>query len=55
MQKLTATAVRQAKAKAKVYKMWDGGSLYLLVKPQGRYWTCMDRKLVGTASPEYSS
>ncbi|HIA59636.1 MAG TPA: DUF4102 domain-containing protein [Gammaproteobacteria bacterium] len=38
MQKLTATAVRQAKAKAKVYKMWDGGSLYLLVKPQGRYW-----------------
>ena len=33
MQKLTATAVRQAKAKAKVYKMWDGGSLYLLVKP----------------------
>ena len=38
MQKLTATAVRQVKAKAKVYKMWDGGSLYLLVKPQGRYW-----------------
>ena len=38
MQKLTATAVRQAKVKAKAYKLWDGGSLYLLVKPQGRYW-----------------
>jgi len=38
MQKLTATAVRQAKVKAKVYKMRDGGSLYLLVKPQGKYW-----------------
>jgi integrase len=38
MQKLTATAVKQAKSTSKAYKIWDGGSLYLLVKPQGKYW-----------------
>jgi len=38
MQKLAATAVKQAKSKAKPYKMTDGGGLYLLVKPQGKYW-----------------
>ena len=38
MQKLAATAVKQAKPKAKPYKMTDGGGLYLLVKPQGKYW-----------------
>jgi integrase len=38
MQKLTATAVKQAKPASKAYKIWDGGSLYLLVKPQGKYW-----------------
>ena len=38
MQRLTATAARQAKVKVKVYKMRDGGSLYPLVKPQGKYW-----------------
>jgi integrase len=38
MQKLTATAVKQAKPKAKPYKLADGGGLYLLVKPNGKYW-----------------
>ena len=34
MQKLTATTVKQAKP----YKLSDGGGLYLLVKPSGKYW-----------------
>ena len=38
MQKLTALAVKQAKSKDKNYSMVDGGGLYLLVKPQGKYW-----------------
>ena len=38
MQKLTATAVKQAKPKSKAYKLWDGGGLYLLVNSQGKYW-----------------
>ena len=38
MQKLTATAVKQAKPKSKAYKLSDGGSLYLLVNSQGKYW-----------------
>ena len=38
MQKLTATAVKQAKPKAKPYKLADGGGLYLHVKPNGKYW-----------------
>ena len=38
MQKLTATAVKQAKTKSKAYKLSDGGSLYLLVNSQGKYW-----------------
>ena len=37
--KLTDTAVRKAKLKAKPYKMADGGGLFLLVKPNGaKYW-----------------
>jgi hypothetical protein len=32
---LTATAVKNAKARAKPYKMTDGGGLYLLVSPTG--------------------
>jgi hypothetical protein len=36
MQKLTATAVKQAKPKDKPYKLADG--LYLHVKPNGKYW-----------------
>ena len=36
MQKLTATAVKQAKPKP--YKLADGGGLYLHVKPNGKYW-----------------
>ena len=37
--KLAATAVKQAKPREKQYKLFDGGGLYLLVKPNGRkYW-----------------
>ncbi len=35
MGKLTATAVKQAKPKAKAYKLMDGAGLYLLVKASG--------------------
>ena len=35
MQKLTATAVKQAKPKNKAYSLSDGGWLYLFVKPNG--------------------
>ena len=38
MQKLSATGVKQAALKDKAYKMTDGGGLYLLVKPAGKYW-----------------
>ena len=38
MQKLSATAVKQAKPKAKPYKLADGGGLYLHVKTAGKYW-----------------
>ena len=38
IQKLTATAVKQAKPKAKPYKLADGGGLYLHVKTAGKYW-----------------
>ena len=38
MQKLTATAVKQAKPKAKPYKFADGGGLYLYVRAAGKYW-----------------
>src|SRR5687767_10045508 len=34
--KLTNTAVRNARPKAKPYKLADGGGLYLLVQPNGR-------------------
>jgi integrase len=35
---LTDIAVRNAKARAKPYKLADAGSLYLLVKRAGKYW-----------------
>lgn len=35
---LTDTAVRQAKPKDKPYKIGDSGGLYLLIKPNGKYW-----------------
>ena len=34
--KLTNAAVRNARPKAKPYKLADGGGLYLLVQPNGR-------------------
>jgi integrase len=37
--KLTDTAVRKAKPRAKPYKLFDGGGLHVLVRPDGkRYW-----------------
>jgi len=36
--KLTATGVKQAKVKAKPYKLTDGHSLYLFVNGKGKYW-----------------
>ena len=38
MQQLTATAVKQGKPKDKPYKLADGGSLYVHVKPTGKHW-----------------
>ena len=39
MYKLTATAVRKAKPKSKIYKVFDGGGLHVKVKPCGaKYW-----------------
>ena len=35
MQKLTATAVKNAKTRTKSYNLSDGGGLYVLVKPNG--------------------
>jgi len=35
---LTDTAVRQAKAADKPFKLADGGGLYLLVNKTGKYW-----------------
>jgi integrase len=38
MQKLTATAVTQAKPKPKPYSLSDGGGMYLLVNSTAKYW-----------------
>ncbi len=39
MQRLAAMAVKQAKPRAKPYKVTDGAGLYMLVHPQsGKYW-----------------
>jgi hypothetical protein len=38
MQKLTAASVKQAKQRDKAFSLVDGGGLYLLVKPAGKYW-----------------
>ena len=43
---LTDTALRQAKPKDKHYKLSDSGGLYLLVKPNGKYWR-MDYRYAG--------
>jgi hypothetical protein len=38
MQKLTATAVKQAKPQPKTYNLWYAGGLHLLINAQGKYW-----------------
>ncbi len=38
MQKLTGTSVKQGKPRDKAFSLVDGGGLYLLVKPAGKYW-----------------
>ena len=38
MQKLTATAVTQARPKPKPYSLSDGGGMYLLVNATAKYW-----------------
>jgi len=38
MQKLAAITIKQAKSKDKPYSLVDGGGLYILIKPQGKYW-----------------
>lgn len=44
--KLTATAVRNAKPREKTYRLADGGGLYLEVTPRGgRYWRLKYRHL----------
>jgi integrase len=44
---LTDTRIRNAKPKAKAYKLSDGGGMYLLIKPDGgRYWR-LDYRFVG--------
>jgi integrase len=44
---LTDTHIRNAKPKAKSYKLSDGGGMYLLVKPDGaRYWR-LDYRFAG--------
>jgi Arm DNA-binding domain len=42
---LTNTAVKNARPKAKPYKLGDGGGLYLLVQPNGRkLWRMISEK-----------
>ncbi|MBF0454062.1 MAG: integrase arm-type DNA-binding domain-containing protein [Magnetococcales bacterium] len=43
---LTDTTIRQAKPADKAFKLSDGGGLYLLVKPAGKYWR-MDYRFAG--------
>ena len=39
MHNLKAAAVKQAKPKARVYKIFDGGGLHIKVNPSGaKYW-----------------
>ena len=45
--RLTDTRVRNAKPRAKAYKLSDGGGMYVLVKPDGgRYWR-LDYRFAG--------
>jgi integrase len=45
--KLTATAVDGAKRREKPYKLFDGGGLYLIVKPDGARWWRLKYRLDG--------
>jgi integrase len=44
---LTDTRVRNAKPKAKAYKLSDGGGMYLLVMPDGRRYWRLDYRFAG--------
>lgn len=45
--KLTATAAKNAKARATPYKLVDGGGMYLLVTAKGQKWWRLDYRLNG--------
>jgi Arm DNA-binding domain len=44
---LTDTRIRNAKPKAKAYKLSDGGGMYLLVKPDGACYWRLDYRFAG--------
>lgn len=44
---LNATALRNAKPKAKRYKLTDEKGLYVIVTPKGRYWWRLDYRIDG--------
>ena len=45
--KLTDTAIKNAKAEAKPYKLADGGGMFLLVTSKGQKWWRLDYRLNG--------
>ena len=47
MDKLADTTIKNAKPKAKPYKLADGGGMYLLVTPKGQKWWRLDYRLNG--------
>ena len=48
MHNLTATAIKQAKPKSKIYKMFDGGGLHVKVKPCSAKYCRYDYRYMGT-------
>lgn len=46
--RLTAAAVEAAKPRQKPYKLFDGGGLYLLVRPDGARWWRLKYRYAGT-------
>ncbi len=45
--KLTDTGIKNAKPRAKPYKLADGGGMYLLVTTKGQKWWRLDYRLHG--------